>query len=64
MFLYTNAVAFTNTVHSGCPAFIKQHEIKSGTRENDAIRRRGDQKRHEAAGVTQPAVYSKLSKNM
>lgn len=46
-----------NAVHLGYTRLIKQHEIKSSTGENDAIKRRGNREMREAAaGVTWPAV--------
>lgn len=46
-----------STVHLSNTKFIKQHEIESGTRENDAIRRDGKHELYEAsAGVTQYTI--------
>lgn len=50
-----------NTVHLGYAKFIKQHEMKSSRRENDAIKRCGKHEMYEvAAGVTWLLFCSKL----
>ena len=57
-------VDFINTVHLSYTEFMKQHEIKSSTRENDVITRGKKREMHEAAaGVTwhtvlQPTCFS------
>ena len=49
-----------NTVNLSYTKFIKQHEIKSSTKENDAIRRASTHKIQEAvAGVTQHTILQK-----
>ena len=58
--LYTT-VDFINTVYLGYIKFIKQQEVKSSTRDNEAIERRGKPEMYEAAGgITRTLFYSKL----
>ena len=55
---------FINTVRLGCTKYVKQQEIKSSAREGDAIERRGNHKRYEAAGTMRDTIYSKLLKSI
>ena len=47
---------FINTVCFGYTKFIKQHEIKSSTNENDAIKRCKHRMYEAAAGITLHSV--------
>ena len=50
MLLYVT-VDFISTLHLSYAKFIRQHEIKSSTRENGAFERHGKHKIHEAAAA-------------
>lgn len=57
------AVDFISTVHLGYAELIKQHEIKSNTRESDAIKRLRKQT-HEPAACVTPRTVSQQTFSM
>lgn len=59
--LHTQATPLGDTSVQHVTHSTKQHEVKSSTRENEAIERRGKPEMYEAAGgITRTLFYSKL----